>query len=70
MLSAQVVTLKSGQVLIRFKPKSRPTAVGSPRCWMPGVLAYGSREKEVVASAQALALRVLADRIEEHENSR
>lgn len=31
---------------------------------LPGVMAYGSTEKEAVASAQALALRVLADRIE------
>jgi predicted RNase H-like HicB family nuclease len=31
---------------------------------LPGVLAYGSTEKEAVASAQALAFRVLADRIE------
>ena len=30
----------------------------------PGVLAYGATEKEAMASAQALALRVLADRIE------
>ena len=28
---------------------------------LPGALAYGSTEKEAVASAQALALRVLAD---------
>jgi predicted RNase H-like HicB family nuclease len=28
---------------------------------LPGVLAYGSTEKEAVASAQALALRVLAE---------
>ena len=34
---------------------------------LPGALAYGSTEKEAVASAQALALRVLADRIEEHK---
>jgi len=34
---------------------------------LPGVLAYGSTEKEAVASAQALALRVLADRIEERK---
>jgi len=27
---------------------------------LPGVLAYGATEKEAVASAQALALRVLA----------
>jgi predicted RNase H-like HicB family nuclease len=37
-------------------------------CWiakvvdLPGVMAYGSTEKGAVASAQALALRVLADR--------
>jgi predicted RNase H-like HicB family nuclease len=34
---------------------------------LPGVLAYGSTEKEAVASAQALALHVLADRIEEQK---
>lgn len=28
---------------------------------LPGVLAYGSTEKEAKASVQALALRVLAD---------
>jgi predicted RNase H-like HicB family nuclease len=32
---------------------------------VPGVLAYGATEKEAVASAQALALRILADRIEQ-----
>jgi predicted RNase H-like HicB family nuclease len=32
---------------------------------VPGVLAYGATEKEAIASAQALALRVLADRIEQ-----
>jgi predicted RNase H-like HicB family nuclease len=31
---------------------------------LPGVLAYGSTGKEAVATAQALALRILADRIE------
>ena len=34
---------------------------------LPGVMAYGLSEKEAVASAQALALRVLADRIEEQK---
>lgn len=34
---------------------------------VPGVLAYGSTEKEAMASAQALALRVLADRIEQEK---
>ena len=32
---------------------------------VPGVMAYGATEKEAIASAQALALRVLADRIEQ-----
>jgi len=32
---------------------------------LPGVLAHGATEKQAVASAQALALRVLADRLEE-----
>lgn len=32
---------------------------------LPGVMAYGATENEAVASAQALALRVLADRLEE-----
>lgn len=31
---------------------------------LPGVMAYGVTEKEAVATAQAIALRVLADRIE------
>jgi predicted RNase H-like HicB family nuclease len=34
---------------------------------LPGVLAYGTTEKEAAASAQALALRILADRIEEQK---
>jgi predicted RNase H-like HicB family nuclease len=34
---------------------------------LPGVMAYGTTEREAVASAQALALRVLADRIEEQK---
>jgi predicted RNase H-like HicB family nuclease len=31
---------------------------------LPGVMAYGATENEAVALAQALALRVIADRIE------
>jgi predicted RNase H-like HicB family nuclease len=31
---------------------------------VPGVLAYGATQNEAIASAQAFALRVLADRIE------
>ena len=34
---------------------------------VPGVMAYGATEKETMASAQALALRVLADRIEQEK---
>lgn len=34
---------------------------------LPGVLAYGASEQEAVARAQALALRVLADRLEHGE---
>ena len=34
---------------------------------LPGVLAYGSMRDEAVARAQALALRVLADRLENGE---
>ena len=32
---------------------------------LPGLMAYGATEKEAVASAHALALRVLVDSIEE-----
>lgn len=34
---------------------------------LPGVLAYGATETEARAKAQALALRVLADRLENDE---
>ena len=34
---------------------------------LPGVLAYGATQDEAVARAQALALRVLADRLEHGE---
>ena len=34
---------------------------------LPGVLAYGTTQEEAVARAQALALRVLADRLENGE---
>lgn len=34
---------------------------------LPGVLVYGQNEKQAIAKAQALALRVLADRIEHGE---
>ncbi|KAM3092706.1 type II toxin-antitoxin system HicB family antitoxin [Phormidesmis sp. 146-12] len=35
---------------------------------LPGVLAYGQTREEAIASAKALALRVLADRIEHGES--
>ncbi len=34
---------------------------------LPGVLAYGATEQEAVTRVQALALRVLADRLEHGE---
>lgn len=34
---------------------------------IPGVLAYGATPEEAIAKAQALALRVIADRIEHGE---
>ena len=37
---------------------------------MPGVLAYGATEDEAIAHIQALALRVVADRLEHDEAGR
>jgi predicted RNase H-like HicB family nuclease len=34
---------------------------------LPGVLAYGQTRQEAIAKVQALALRVLADRLEHNE---
>ncbi len=34
---------------------------------LPGVMAYGQTEAEAVANAKALALRVMADRLEHGE---
>jgi predicted RNase H-like HicB family nuclease len=36
---------------------------------LPGVLAYGKTRKAALASAEALALRVLADRLEHGEQT-
>jgi len=36
---------------------------------LPGVLAYGGNSDEAIARAQALALRVLADKLEHGEGS-
>ena len=36
---------------------------------LPGVLAYGETSEEALARAQALALRVLADRLEHGEGA-
>jgi predicted RNase H-like HicB family nuclease len=35
---------------------------------LPGVMVYGQKREEAIAKVQALALRVLADRIEHGEN--
>ncbi len=37
---------------------------------IPGVLAYGANRQEAIARAEALALRVLADRLEHGEMPR
>jgi len=37
---------------------------------LPGVLAYGDSQEEAIAHAQALALRVVADRLENDEAGR
>ena len=37
---------------------------------LPGVMTYGQSSEEAIAKAQALALRVLADRLEHGEGSR
>jgi predicted RNase H-like HicB family nuclease len=34
---------------------------------LPGVMAYGNTQEEAVATVQALALRVVADRVEERK---
>lgn len=36
---------------------------------LPGVLAYGQTSEEAIARAQALALRLLADRLEHGESA-
>ena len=36
---------------------------------LPGVMAYGATRREALASAEALALRVLADRLEHGETA-
>lgn len=35
---------------------------------LPGVMAYGASEKEAMGNAEALALRALAERIENNES--
>jgi predicted RNase H-like HicB family nuclease len=42
-------------------------AAGSPRFRRPGVLAYGATRDQAIARAKALALRVLAERLEHGE---
>jgi len=37
---------------------------------LPGVLAYGATQDEAIAHVQALALRVIADRLEHDEAGR
>jgi len=37
---------------------------------LPGVMAYGATQNQAIAQAQALALRVVADRLEHDEAGR
>ena len=37
---------------------------------LPGVLAYGTTQQQAIAQVQALALRVVADRLEHYEAGR
>ena len=37
---------------------------------LPGVLSYGSTKEEAIARVQALALRVVADRLEKDETDK
>ncbi len=37
---------------------------------LPGVMAYGATQEQAIAQAQALALRVVADRLEHDEAGR
>jgi predicted RNase H-like HicB family nuclease len=34
---------------------------------LPGVMAYGNNRKQAISKAEALALRVMADRLEQEE---
>jgi predicted RNase H-like HicB family nuclease len=36
---------------------------------LPGVMAYGRNKEDAIAAAEALALRVIADRIEEQKSA-
>jgi len=36
---------------------------------LPGVMAYGQTTEEAIAAVEALALRVIADRIEEQKSA-
>ena len=65
------ITSKDG-VIVNFKVELEQEEDGR---WiaevpdLPGVLAYGASQDEARAKAQALALRVLADRLEHGEAS-
>ena len=58
------------KVPTRFTIEIEPEADGrwiAEIAALPGVLAYGSTREEAVARAKALALRVLAERLERGE---
>jgi len=51
----------------RSRSSARTTADGSPKCPHWPVMCYGADRDEAVARVQALALRVIADRLEHRE---
>ena len=58
-------------VVFRIEWSVRLTGAGSQEVVeLPGVLAYGSSQDDAIAHVQALALRVVADRLENDEAGR
>ena len=57
---------KPGQFTIEFEQEDDGRWIGEVPT-LPGVMAYGQTRVEALAAVQALALRVMADRLEHGE---
>ena len=57
---------KPGQFTIEFEQEDDGRWIGEVPT-LPGVMAYGQTRVEALAAVQALALRVIADRLEHGE---